>query len=143
MQKTVLTILLIALIITFSSSSVFARSSRSDTPENLLNFTFFINPYGIGYMHHVDKNFYATGNMDYSSTDSDLKFQVGAAYLIPQKIFIFRFFGGAGFQFSRNDGYQYPYLSVGSKFLFLLWEIIHPLKSHEDPQYRFGFSFSF
>jgi len=143
MKKITLTIMLVALVIFFSASGVLAESSRRHNPENFLNISFFINPFGIGCMHHVSDNFYATGHMDYRSSTSDLEFQAGAAYLIPKKIFIFRFYGGAGFQLSRNDGYQYPYLSVGSKFWVLLWEIIHPLKSHEKPQYRFGFSLKF
>jgi hypothetical protein len=81
--------------------------------------------------------------MDYVSSASDLEFQTGALYIIPKKILIFQFYGGAGLQFSRNTGYQYPYINLGTRFLFLFSEVIHPLRHGTQPRYRFGLSFSF
>ncbi len=118
-------------------------SAKERTPKGYLNFSFFINPLDIGYQHRLVDNLYATANLDYQGSDSDLKFRTGAVYSIPRKIIIFRFYGGGGFQYSRNQGYQYPYLAVGTRFLFLFSEILHPIESHATPEYRLGFSVKF
>jgi hypothetical protein len=81
--------------------------------------------------------------MDYVSSETDLLFQAGAAYVLPRKILVFRLYGGGGIEISRNHGFMYPYVVAGTKFLFLYGEIVHPLQSHSTPNYRFGFSFSF
>ena len=120
------------------------RSSRSYRPkDNFVTFSFFINPISLGYKHRLTGNLFLTGNMDYVSSESDLLFQAGAAYVLPRKILFFRLYGGGGIEMSRNNGYMYPYVTVGTKFFFLYTEIVHPLQSHSTPSYRFGFSFSF
>jgi hypothetical protein len=118
-------------------------SAKDRAPKGYLNFSFFINPLDIGYQHRLVDNLYGTANLDYQGSDSDLKLRTGGVYLIPRKIIIFRFYGGGGFQYSRNQGYQYPYLTVGTRFLFLFSEIIHPLENQAQPEYRLGFSVKF
>lgn len=118
-------------------------SAKARTPNGYLNFSFFINPLDIGYQHRVVDNLYGTANLDYRGSDSDLIFRTGAVYSIPRKIIIFRFYAGGGLQYSRNIGYQYPYLTVGTRYLFLFSEIIHPIESHATPEYRLGFSIKF
>jgi len=86
---------------------------------------------------------YATGNLDYRQSVDDLEFQAGAVYMFPVKILIFRLYTGGGYQFSRNEGYQYPYVTVGTNFLFLFSEVIYPMETATDPKYRFGLSFKF
>lgn len=143
MKKMLVVIILIFLIILFNSSAVLAKTRRIQEPNDYLTFSFFVNPASIGYKHHLFNNVYATGNLDYRSSISDLEFQAGTAYLLPPKIFIFKLYGGGGFQFSRNEGYQYPYVTVGTNFLIFYSEIIHPMKSRLEPKYRFGFSIKF
>ena len=118
-------------------------SGKDKAPKGYLNFSFFINPLDIGYQHRLVDNLYGTVNLDYQGSDSDLLFRTGAVYLIPRKIIIFRFYGGGVLQYSRNFGYDYPYLTVGTRFLFLFTEIIHPIESRAKPEYKFGFSVKF
>lgn len=118
-------------------------SAKKSAPKGYLNFSFFINPLDIGYKHRLVDYLYGTVNLDYQSSESDLKFRTGAVYFIPRKILIFRFYGGGGFQYSRNQGYQYPYVSVGTHFLFLFSEVIHPIERKSTPEYRFGFNIKF
>lgn len=143
MKRLFVIIFLGASIIMASSSGIIAKTHKSSSPKNYLTFSFFLRPASLGYKHHLFDNLYATGNLDYRSSTKDLEFQVGAAYFIPRKILIFRLYGGGGYQFSRNKGYQYPYVSIGTQFFFLFSEIIHPLRGGMDPQGRFGFFFKF
>jgi len=134
---------LVMLIIPPLSATGLARDRKPCPPGHFLTFSFFINPVNIGYKHRLFDNVYAATNLDYRRSKTDLELQAGAVYLIPRKILIFTFYGGGGIQFSRNEGYQYPYVTVGTNFLFLFTEIIHPLERKTEPKYRFGFSFKF
>lgn len=133
-----------ALIILFSSSGILARSHyRRSSQKNYITFSWFLKPASLGLKLRLFSNVYATGNLDYRDSTNDLEFQTGAVYLIPRKIIIFRLYAGGGYQFSRNEGYQYPYLTVGTNFIFLFSEAIYPMESGLDPKYRFGLSFKF
>jgi len=143
MKKYMTVALLGFFIVALSSADASRHQNRFRTPENYLTFSFFFHPLSVGYKHLTFPNVYLTGNLDYVSSDSDLLLQAGAAYMIPRKILIFRLFGGGGLEFSRNHGYMYPYVMIGTNVWILNWEIVHPLRSHESPTYRFGFSFSF
>ena len=143
MKKALIIIVLGVSIILASSSEVFSKTHKSPAPKNYLTFSSFLRPTSLGYKHHLFDNLYATGNLDYRSSSKDLELQVGAAYFIPRKILIFRLYGGGGYQFSRNKGYQYPYVSIGTQFFFLFSEVIHPLRGGMEPQGRFGFFFKF
>lgn len=146
-MKKYLTIgLVVLLVFSFSATDTFAKHRRSrsyQAPDNFVTFSFFISPVSVGYKHRLSGNLFLTGNMDYVSSESDLLFQAGAAYMLPRKILFFRLYGGGGIEMSRNHGYLYPYVVAGTKFLFLYAEIIHPMQSHSTPNYRLGFSFSF
>ena len=134
------------LVFAFCAMGTFAEHRRSrsyQAPDNFITFSFFINPISLGYKHRLTGNVFLTGNMDYVSSDSDLLFKAGAAYMLPRKILFFRLYGGGGIEMSRNHGYMYPYVVAGTKFLFLYAEIVHPMQSHSTPNYRFGFSFAF
>jgi len=143
MKKYVAVGLLGFFIMAWSSAGESVHQNRFRTPENYLTFSFFFHPLSVGYKHLTFPNVYLTGNLDYRRSDSDLMLQAGAAYMIPRKILIFRLYGGGGLEFSRNRGYMYPYLMVGTNVWILNWEIVYPLRSHESPYYRFGFSFAF
>lgn len=132
------------LIILISTSGLFARSNyRDPAPRNFITFSWFLKPASLGLKHRLFSNVYAAGNLDYRDSTNDLEFQAGAVYLIPRKIIIFRLYAGGGYQFSRNEGYQYPYVTVGTNFIFLFSEVIYPMESGMDPKYRFGLSFKF
>ncbi len=138
--------LVVLMSFAFFATDTFGEHRRSQayrSQDNFVTFSFFINPVSVGYKHRLAGNVFLTGNMDYVSSESDLLFQAGAAYMLPRKILFFRPYGGAGIEMSRNHGYMYPYVLVGTKFLFLYAEIIHPLQNKSTPNYRFGFSFSF
>ncbi len=134
------------LLISFCATDSYAKHRRSrsyQSPDNFVTFSFFIQPVSVGYKHRLTGNVFLIGNMDYVSSESDLLFQAGAAYMLPRKILFFRLYGGGGIEMSRNHGYMYPFVMAGTKFLFLYAEIVHPMQSHSTPTYRFGFSFSF
>ena len=146
-MKKYLTICLMGfLVLSLCAMDTFAEHRRSRSyrsPDNFVTFSFFIHPISLGYQHRLTGNFFLTGNMDYVSSESDLLFQAGAAYMLPRKILFFWLYGGGGIEMSRNHGYMYPYVMAGTKFLFMYAEIVHPMQSHSTPNYRFGFSFSF
>ena len=134
------------MIFAVCETDTFARHRRPKAcqlPDNYVTFSCFINPVSLGFKHRLKGNVFLTGNMDYMSSEEDLLFQAGAAYLLPRKILFFRLYGGSGIEMSRNHGYMYPYVMAGTKFLFFYAEIVHLLQSHSAPNYRFGFSISF
>lgn len=120
-----------------------AGPNKNQPADNYLTFSFVINPTSVGYKRQVARNFYFTGNVDYEGSDGDLFFQAGTAYMIPRKFWIFWLYGGGGWQFSRNHGYQFPYMMLGTRVWILTWEVVYPLQRGEDPGYRFGFSIAF
>lgn len=144
MKKRILVGFVIVILLFLGSTQVFAHGRRARaTSPNYLTFTFVINPTGLGYKHHLHRNLYLTGDLDYRPAHEDLLFRAGGAYLFPVKILIFRFYGGGGVQFSRNIGYEFPYAVVGSRFLFLYAEVIYGLASYVTPEYRLGFAVNF
>ncbi len=123
---------------------ILARHRTFIPPENCVNLSLFVfHPLSVGYKRLVSRNLYLTGNMDYDGSDKDLLFQGGAAYLVPRKILFFRLYGGGGVEFSRNRGYMYPYVSVGTMFWILYTEVVHPLREGREPGFRLGFNITF
>jgi hypothetical protein len=143
MKKLFLIGILIILIVSIGSTEILANSPRDSSSKNYLTFSWFFKPASLGAKLRIANNTYATGNIDYRDSAKDLEFQAGAVYLFPPKILIFKLYAGGGYQFSRNEGFQYPYISVGTNFLFLFSEIVYPMKSNLDPKYRAGFSIKF
>ena len=144
MKKLITISLLGVLILLLAAPGTFARGKRFRPTENYLNLSLFVfYPVSIGYKHLATGNIYLTGNLDYVSDESDLLFQAGTVYMIPRKFLIFRFYGGGGMEFSRNNGYLYPYVMAGTNFWIFFTEIVHPLRNNKSPGYRLGFSFSF
>ena len=120
-----------------------ASSDKNLPADNYVTFSFVIHPVSVGYKRQVAPCFFFTGNVDYEGSDGDLYFQAGGVYMLPHKFWIFRLYGGGGWQFSRNYGYQFPYLTLGSRVWIFSWEVVYPLERGEDPGYRFGFSIAF
>ncbi len=143
MKKKLSTILMASLIILFSASGILAEPHRDYPNRNYLNFSWFIKPSSLGLKTRLFSTVYATGNLNYRQSVNDIEFQAGAVYMFPRKILIFRLYTGGGYQFSRNDGYQYPYVTVGTQFLFLFSEVVYPMETAADPKYRFGLSVKF
>jgi hypothetical protein len=143
MKKTIILMTAFSLFFCLIVTELPAKPRKHSLPDNYLTFTFFVNPAGIGLKHHLGSHIYASGALDYRDSDSDLRLRTGAVYFFPKKILMFYLYTGGGIQLSRNDGYQYPYVTVGTNFLFLYTEMIHPLQNRMKPEYRFGFSFKF
>jgi len=143
MKKIITTSIIVILIYLGSTAELSAKNRIQESPDNYLTFSCFINPACLGYKHHIGRNFYVSGDLDYINSEADLQLRTGALYYIPINVLIFRFYGGSGIQFSRNQGYQYPYMCVGTNFLFLYTEMIYPLKEYMPTEYRLGFSFKF
>ncbi|MFB0566042.1 MAG: hypothetical protein ACETWK_10255 [Candidatus Aminicenantaceae bacterium] len=143
MKKILVLSMATTLIILLSANFVLASPDKSSTPTSLLTLAFSFKPVSLGYKHQLFDNVYAAGNLEYHSTNTDLEFRAGTEYLIPRKILIFRLYGGGGVQFSRNEGYQYPYIVLGTNFFGLFYEVIHPMKGNMEPRYRFGVNLKF
>lgn len=135
--------ILMVLIISISSTEILAKPQNNSSSKNYLTFSWFFKPASLGAKFLIAKNVYATGNIDYRDSTEDLELQGGAVYFFPAKFLIFKLYAGGGYQFSRNEGFQYPYVSVGTNFLFLFTEIVYPMKNGLDTKYRGGFSIKF
>ena len=120
-----------------------AHGRKPDLPDHYLTFSFVIHPASVGYKHRVADSTYLTTNLDFVGGEHDLYFQVGASYMIPRKFWIFWFYGGTGLQFSRRQAYQYPYITLGTRFWILYSEVVYPIQSSGDTGFRFGFSVTF
>lgn len=130
------------LVLCFSDAFPHGRDFRA--PDHIVNFSPFIfHPVSVGYKHHVGRNVYLTGNLDYLRSEEDLIFQAGAAYMIPARFLFFTFYGGGGLEAARSRSHLVPYAMVGTQFWFFYSEVAYPLQSHEEPIYRFGFKISF
>lgn len=143
-MKHKVTITLVSLLLMgFCAQVSEASANKNQLADNYLTFSFVINPVSVGYKRQVARNFYFTGNVDYVNADGDLYIQGGGAYMIPRKFWIFWFYGGGGWQFSRNHGYQFPYMTLGTRVWILSWEVVYPIQRGEETGYRFGFSIAF
>jgi len=144
MKKTLALSVTVTLILLLSSNFALSSPHKNSTPTSFLTLSFSFKPISIGYKHQLFDHVYAAGNFEYRRSETDLEFRAGAEYLIPRKILFFRLYGGGGIQFSRNEGYQYPYLVLGTTFFGLFfYEFIHPLESMMEARSRFGLRLKF
>jgi len=143
MKKFRIFILIAFIIGVLGVPNTFAYKKRPDLPDHYLTFSFVINPASVGYKHRVADSTYLTTNLDYVDDRNDITFQVGAGYMIPRKFWFFWLYGGAGLQFSRNNAYEHPYITLGTRFWILYSEVVYPLLRGEDTLFRFGFSVTF
>jgi len=148
MKKTFMIVLVIFLAVLTMAFQLFAErgshgKSWSRPPMSFVNIYRINGSIAAGMKGRVWENVYVTGNVQYRDSISDLEFQAGAVYMLPFKVLFFRFYGGSGLQLSRNEGFQYPYVVLGTDFLFFFSEVIHPLSSGMSPKVRGGFSFHF
>jgi len=138
------TITILAFVVfVFGGSNMFAHGKKPQLPDNYITFSFVIHPASVGYKHRVASSTYLTTNLDYVGDRNDIYFQVGAGYMIPRKFWIFWFYGGTGLQFSRNHAYQYPYITLGTRFWILYSEVVYPIQRGGDSGFRLGFSVTF
>ncbi len=143
MEKYLTISLMGLLVLGFCATDVGAHTKKFEPPDNYMTFSFVINPLSLGYKHRMAQNTYFTGNMDYIGRDTELILQVGAAYMFPRKFLIFRFFGGGGIEYSRNNSSVYPYIMAGTKLWIFHFDIVHTLQRNSSPGYRLGFIYSF
>jgi hypothetical protein len=143
MKKTLMIGLISLLLMGICVDDTLASSKKSQLSNNYLSFSFVIHPVSVGYKRQVARSFFFTGNVDYVGDNNDLYFQAGGAYMVPRKFWIFWFYGGGGWQFSRNHGYQFPYLTLGTRVWIFSWEVTYPLQRGEETGSRFGFTIAF
>ena len=157
MKKFFSSILVLVLICTASVQALAADFLKDAhiLPESFLNLYWIDRSFSMGIKQSIFKPVYATANMEFAQADADLRFQLGAAYVLPKELVVLRikeekiiyfnlyFYGGGGCQFSRNEGYQYPYLLLGTNYLFFFAESVYPLADRIEPQFRSGFSIKF
>lgn len=142
-MKKILIIIILFIVLMFATQMILLAHHQNRAPASFLNIYKNDGIIAAGLKQHVFNQIYATTNIQYLDSASDLEFQAGAAYLFPYKILFFRLYGGTGLQMSRNEGFQYPYIVMGTDFLIFFSEVIHPLSSHMEPKFRAGFSFHF
>lgn len=116
---------------------------KEPSPVLTLNLYYVDRKLMPGLKYRLKEDLYATGNIDYSYQEWALRMQLGAIYYLPHDFFLLSFYGGGGVQFSAQNGYQYPYVVLGSDFLFFFGEIIYPWEINYSPSTRCGFSFNF
>lgn len=144
MKKRLMVGILGTVILVSGAGSVFAHEKLYRPPENLLNLSLFVfYPASVGYKHLIARNTYLTANLDCIKSEDDLRFQAGAAYMIPAKILFFRFYGGGGVEAYRNSSHVRPYVLAGIRFWILFTELGYPLESHAKSFARLGFSIPF
>jgi hypothetical protein len=143
MKQYKIIVLVVLMLALFGAQDLFAYKRKPDLPDHYLTFSFVIHPASVGYKHRVASSTYLTTNLDFVGGEHDLYFQVGASYLIPHKFWIFWFYGGTGLQFSRKRAYQYPYITLGTRFWILYSEVVYPIQRAGDTGFRFGFSVTF
>ncbi len=143
MKKYRIVVLVVLMNAVLGGQNLFAHKKKPELPDHYLTFSFVIHPVSVGYKHLVAGSTYLTTNLDYVGDKDDIYFQVGAAYMIPRKIWIFWFYGGTGLQFSRNQAYQHPYVTLGTRFWILYSEVVYPIQRAGDTGFRFGFSVTF
>lgn len=158
MKKFILFSLLLSLLVFAGGLRVFAADFPKDAhilPESFLNLYWVDKSFSVGIKQSIFKPVYATANVEFYRPNTDVLLRLGAAYILPKELVFLRvkeekvisfnlyFYGGGGWQFSRNEGYQYPYLLIGANYLFLFAESVYPLAHETEPMFRSGFSFKF
>jgi hypothetical protein len=96
MKKYRIVVLVVLMNAVLGGQNLFAHKKKPELPDHYLTFSFVIHPVSVGYKHRVAGSTYLTTNLDYVGDKDDIYFQVGAAYMIPRKIWIFWFYGGTG-----------------------------------------------
>jgi hypothetical protein len=143
MKKALIIVVIVILTILAAQLSLLGSSRYQQAPGTFVNIYKIEDSIAAGLKQQVGRNIYAAGNIEYRDSAGDLEFQGGAIYLLPHKVLFFRLYGGTGLQVSREEGLQYPFVVLGTDFLFFFSEVIHPLSSGMAPKFRGGFSFHF
>lgn len=121
-----------------------AKPEPPDAPPvailNLYAYEKMLTP---GLKYRLGADVYATGNIEYSYREGDLKLQVGAVYFFPQRPSFLSFYWGGGAQFTTKKGFQCPYIMTGANFFFLFTELVYPWELDLAPQSRFGLKINF
>lgn len=71
----------------------------------------------------------------------DLLLFSGYKYLIAKRLAIFNFHVGGNLVLSRNDGFRYPYIMMGTDFLFMYMGFDIPTSRNNPFAFYFGFKF--
>lgn len=116
---------------------------KKPAPKAFLHLYRYEKRWAPGLKFHIHDRLYLTGNIEYSYQERDLNLLMGGVYFLNSPSSWFAFYGGGGVQLSNEHCYKYPYLIVGTDFLFLFYELVYPWTSEVTPQHRFGWSISF
>lgn len=99
--------------------------------------------YGLGLKYQILTDLFATSNCEYNRYRDDLYFSLGAIYRIPKQVILWHFYIGGEYTFSRNIASGYPYVLIGTDFLFFFAESKYSLTPEAGPVYRSGLRFYF
>lgn len=140
MKKLCFSLILVLWLVIFLNAMAYAHE-MSSAPQGIVEIYKFDDRIAAGYKHHLANRFYLTTNIEYHEGIEDLKLQLGTVYLLPHKVLFCDLYGGGGIQISRSDDYEYPYLTVGARFIFFFYEMIYPWEDEVEPLHRAGLSF--
>lgn len=136
--------LVIFIFIGITPTLVFAEAAyKSWSPSGFLQFYETEDNLACALKFRLLGEVYGGTNIEYFVSDLDTKIHLGAVYLLPHEFLFFRFYGGAGYQYSRNNGGEFSYLVLGSHYLFLFSEVLYPWEIEKEPLIRFGLSFKY
>ncbi|HHT49261.1 MAG TPA: hypothetical protein GXZ98_08225 [Firmicutes bacterium] len=137
--------LVVFLFLVLTPASVSASENKSQAKETsgFLQLYKTENNLASGLKLRLWRNLHTGANIEYYASNRDTKLHLTGIYLLPHEFIFFRFYGGAGYQFSRKKDGEFPYLVLGSHYVFLFSEVLYPWKDEAAPLVRFGFSFDF
>lgn len=153
MKRFVLSVLILLFLAGAQTAPVMAADPQEDVhllPDSFLNIYWLDQALCMGLKQQLFSPVYATANLDYHWTSSDLTLSLGLVYMLPKEEELFgflpvdlHFYGGGGWQFTRNQGRNNPYLLLGINCLIFFAESVYPLNPELEPEFRSGFSIKF
>lgn len=79
----------------------------------------------------------------FDKNTKSLTVPVSLLYKVPEKIALWRFYGGAGAGWNRESEQISPFIIGGTEFLFLYTEYQFSMEKNSEPTLRGGFHFKF
>lgn len=153
MRKILLSALFLIFLVAAGKTPVAAADFPKDVhilPSSFLNIYWVDESFCMGLKQRLFTPVYATVNLDFNREATDLTLSLGLVYVLPKEEWLFRcipvnlyFYGGGGWQYTRNQGQHNSYLLLGVNYLFLFAESVYPLGYEVEPQFRSGFSIRF
>lgn len=131
------------LCLTPAPASAGEKKDKADSTGGFLQLYTTEKNIATGIKFRLFSDFFTGTNIEYFSSNRDTKLHLTGIYLLPHEFLCFKFYGGAGYRFSRKNIDEYPYLILGTHFGIFFSEVLYPWVDEAGPETRFGFGFSF